>query len=1777
MKKSTLYAKKTLSVFMAVLMLMSAWVFVAPAEAEAVMDNSSKAADKYGTPYWVASDSNTRWMRWGSAADSSNDHLYIKVPKTIYMDVSESLQSAGYVITYSWHFGDSTDYRMGISSPVWGENSSYTGQNSTYFYTMTNAFSGFTVDSSKHGSAVYGENTTNTNNYDMRVFDNYDGYKNIVYKNLNGTLYTGTLYFKGTPKGTYSGRYSTYGSNPSYFGFGQKWGTSWKQHDNYTNMMKAKPTAASEQHDGWNEVFWDVEIYNKAALNSTVTDAAKIVKQGSNYLYTDASFNALQTAISNGRAKLTTREVTQSQLDNAENAIYTAIAGLTEVKYSVKFINIAGTTVYSKTDYSYNDAVNLIAIADSLANSIEQIEGNANQHQTYTWNTGSNTINITSDVTIYETASSKVSHNFPEDFTPDETTHSRTCNDCGYVWSQEHNSNTVKTTPATCSAPGEIIKSCNVCGKVMSTETINKLPHTFSGEYTIKDGKHYQNCSVCGASSDGEAHVSDEGTVTIAPGCLTAGEMTYKCEICDAELGTAPISATGHKNVTKTEAVDVSDVCGGKGNMEFYTCADCGKVYKSYNAETFAGSDEVTDLTDTDGNNIPDVLETDGPAHVFTSGEYKKGTNGKHTQKCVNCNVYGAEEDHNYGDPVVTPASCTAPGKEVYTCTKCDYEHKETIDKAPHTLSKIEAVAAECNKAGNNEYYQCDVCKDYFKDAEGKIATTAEAEAIDALVHTWTAHHDYDTENTPATCQTKAVYNNHCDYCKVKLYGSTHSYGEVDKVNGHKFNGEIQKNADGTHSYKCTVAGCQEYGNATDCNYKETANVASTCKTFGYITYTCETCENGYTNKKTELASDNHEGGTEVRDALAAMCNENGYTGDTYCLGCDKKIADGETIEADPSVHTHVDMKVYEKLEATCQTEGYEAYEYCSACDTYKVEKVVIGKKAHKFTNYISNNNGTHTATCDTCDASVKTPATDTQNCYGGAANCVDKKVCTACKTAYGEVDSATHKTVKTKLTQAPTCQTEGCEPYRYCEACGTDIDVKIPIEKKDHIYGAWSKVEGSDQHTRSCITCDAEVAPVATETQACTGGTAYCNALAKCSVCKAEYGVKDSANHKSTVTTRKGEEAATCQSEGYTGDLHYNCCDAVKESGSATAKLDHKFDDEVTRTPATCIAVGSVTKKCSTCVESEGVTAATNTEELPIDLKNHASKEVKVVGKKAATCEEDGYTGDEYHACCYKENASDSENSKALISKGTVIKANGQHIYGDIIPEYMIAETTTDENGKETIVLKTAEPTYDEKVEARHENGKWYHAKVCTICDAIVYEACYTYAHTYSCKKTDICEVCEGLCSLIDENKHDLDVVRGKEASESEEGVKDYYQCKDCAECFLDEVGTKSFDPTTDEGKALLVIPVITASCNWDTEYTVTEPTCVKDGKKVYKCEDKDCDKTKVVVIPATGKHTWDSEYTVTDEPTCGKNGYKAIKCTGCDAIKSGSYEVIPATGEHAYDTNGDGIFDEDDAVERTNGTSCSDPAILTYKCKACGDTYTVESTTGVSAHKWGEWVAKGGDCSTGVVQVRTCSECQLQEREVKTTVDHEFAIKVKVEPNCENEGYIDRVCKNCGIIEREILPATSETEGHLINTEHYKTISKATCESAEKRQYTCTLCNEKVVMHYGSPLEHVWLYQSAEVATCERDGHGEYYRCVRCEKAEVEPEIYKATGHVDADNDDLCDNCEGLFYKDGSEPCTCMCHNDGILSKFIFKVICFFWRLFKINPSCACGNVHY
>lgn len=137
------------------------------------------------------------------------------------------------------------------------------------------------------------------------------------------------------------------------------------------------------------------------------------------------------------------------------------------------------------------------------------------------------------------------------------------------------------------------------------------------------------------------------------------------------------------------------------------------------------------------------------------------------------------------------------------------------------------------------------------------------------------------------------------------------------------------------------------------------------CEKKGVKTYTCTKCE---ATKTEEIAATGHQH-TEIRDAKEAECETTGYTGDTYCTDCNKKLKEGVVIE----LTGHQNIEVRDAVEATCKKAGYTGDIYCLKCGKQISTGIEIPAKAHswgtgKITKPASyTKTGIKTYTCKIC------------------------------------------------------------------------------------------------------------------------------------------------------------------------------------------------------------------------------------------------------------------------------------------------------------------------------------------------------------------------------------------------------------------------------------------------------------------------------------------------------------------------------------------------------------------------------------------------------------------------------------------------------------------------------------------------------------------------------------------------------------------------------------------------------------------------------------------
>lgn len=113
--------------------------------------------------------------------------------------------------------------------------------------------------------------------------------------------------------------------------------------------------------------------------------------------------------------------------------------------------------------------------------------------------------------------------------------------------------------------------------------------------------------------------------------------------------------------------------------------------------------------------------------------------------------------------------------------------------------------------------------------------------------------------------------------------------------------------------------------------------VAATCKNTGTVEHWhCFRCDKNYADAegKKELSDlvaaidpNNHVGGTEIRNQVTASCEQNGYSGDTYCKGCGEKLSSGTT---SPKTHS---MTLIAAVPSTCKDAGTKEHWHCSKCN----------------------------------------------------------------------------------------------------------------------------------------------------------------------------------------------------------------------------------------------------------------------------------------------------------------------------------------------------------------------------------------------------------------------------------------------------------------------------------------------------------------------------------------------------------------------------------------------------------------------------------------------------------------------------------------------------------------------------------------------------------------------------------------------------------------------------------------------------------------------------
>ena len=516
--------------------------------------------------------------------------------------------------------------------------------------------------------------------------------------------------------------------------------------------------------------------------------------------------------------------------------------------------------------------------------------------------------------------------------------------------------------------------------------------------------------------------------------------------------------------------------------------------------------------------------------------------------------------------------------------------------------------------------------------------------------------YEYDVESSPALGHAwdegKITQEQSCDNPEITTYTCTRSnckkkkQVETKPALGHTWDeGKITKEATcsetGVKTYTCSRCGGTKTEEIpkTKHDYEEHVVKAPTCTEKGVSYYVCKNC--GLTTSRRQTPATGHIH-TEVRNQKDATYKEEGYTGDTYCKYCGKKLETGTVIlKLVEKEHDYGEWVLDQA--PTCKKYGAR-HRICKNCGDREVD--VLDKVDHTW-ELVSTTPATCTIgeiqhyKCSVCgetkDVTLSNPLGEHSWDNGKVtkkATCTEDGektyTCTVCNTTKTEVIPATgHQHKEVRNAKKATCTEDGYTGDTYCKDCGAKLESGTVINKLGHTWdnGVITKEATETEEgikTYTCKTCGetkTEKIPVAshhwdqgtiTKKATCTenGEKTYHCTDEGCD--KTWIETIPATGHQHTELRDK--KTATCGEDGYSGDLYCKDCGQLISKGAVVKATGHSWDSGKVTEAATCKKEGTKTYTCKNCGE-------TKTESIP--KTEHQWDNGKVT--KEATCKEEG------------------------------------------------------------------------------------------------------------------------------------------------------------------------------------------------------------------------------------------------------------------------------------------------------------------------------------------------------------------------------------------------------------------------------------------------------------------------------------------------------------------------------------------------------------------------
>lgn len=532
--------------------------------------------------------------------------------------------------------------------------------------------------------------------------------------------------------------------------------------------------------------------------------------------------------------------------------------------------------------------------------------------------------------------------------------------------------------------------------------------------------------------------------------------------------------------------------------------------------------------------------------------------------------------------------------------SKDDWLKDHSVCKGKHNLVENGGRYPTCEAMGTTEYH----------------CTNTGCNYIERIYTDPPKGHNYDYTNG------EIIQSQDCTHPEITRYRCTRCKDPKDVETKPSLGGHKWKAGDITKEPTCTVNGEQQY-TCTVCNQTKTEPVkatghdwqinkilsAATCTSNGIARYICKTC--GYGENHTITATGHKP---EIRNKKEATCSSTGYTGDTYCSVCNKKLSSGETIAK--KEHTWVKQ---DNIPATCEKGGMEV-EKCSVCGETK-ETQISDPLGHDYGEWkvtkepTCTKYGTKKRICKRCneyEIDVIDPtghqhtkiidqkkATCEEKGYSGDLYCED---CRLIIQLGHDIVATGHTWDDGEITKEPTQTATGIKTYT-CKTCHKTRTETIPMLKGHHWDdGTVIKEPTCTESGEKIYHCtDEDCNESYTETIKATGhqhtklirkkeaaceeegysGDTYCEDCKQ--IIKAGKIISPTGHINTEIRNKR---TATCESEGYTGDTYCITCNKKLKDGQTIPKTDHNWT--IKEIPATCESDGSRTYICDTCKETK-------------------------------------------------------------------------------------------------------------------------------------------------------------------------------------------------------------------------------------------------------------------------------------------------------------------------------------------------------------------------------------------------------------------------------------------------------------------------------------------------------------------------------------------------------------------------------------------------------------